>query len=331
MRGSAKSHSIRRSILASWRRLTGGRATPDADRRTLVGLSGGADSTALLLALASQPKSIVAAHILHDMRPESEAHADRTACEKLCQQLGVVFVSKAIAARAAGGNLEAAARRERYRALAELATESGCRFVATGHHADDQLETLLMRLLRGSGVRGMAGIRERRGLGDAVTLVRPMLGVRRVDAERFCTDLRIAWQTDATNADISLLRARLRIEVVPTLLAIAPHAPRHASSLARACADAGSILSTAADAALLRSSVGENAWNRATLRVEPRAVLREAVAAMIRSRGGTVRRREVASVVRAIRSNDRTEKSLAFEGCIVRLGPESVRIEASQI
>lgn len=283
----------------------------------------------MLLALCSQAKSIVAAHILHDMRPESEAHADRVACEKLCQELGVAFVSKAIAARAAGGNLEAAARRERYRALAELAADTGCRFIATGHHADDQLETLLMRVLRGTGVLGMAGIRERRRLADSVTLVRPMLGVRRVDAERLCSDLGVAWQTDATNADVALLRARLRIEVVPTLLAIAPHAPRHASSLARACADAGSILAVAADAALLRASEGESAWSRAMLQAEPRAVLREAVAAMIRSRGGAVRRREVASVVRAIRSDDRSEKRLAFEGCVVRVGAESVRIEGS--
>lgn len=283
----------------------------------------------MLLALSSQPKSIVAAHILHDMRPASEAQADRVACEKLCQQLGVMFVSKAIAARSAGGNLEAAARRERYRALAELATESGCRFVATGHHADDQLETLLMRLLRGSGVRGMAGIRERRRLTDSTTLVRPMLGVRRADAERLCSELGAAWQTDATNADVSLLRARLRIEVIPTMLAIAPHAPRHASSLARACADAGAILTAAADAALRRASEVPNAWSRATLRAEPRVVLREAVAAIIRSQGGTVRRREVASVVRAIRSDDGSEKSLAFEGCVVRVGPESVRIDGA--
>jgi tRNA(Ile)-lysidine synthase len=318
---------VGRSILAAWRRLTGGRATPDADRRTLVALSGGADSTALLLALSCRPKSIVAAHILHDMRPESETQVDRLACQKLCQKLGLLFVSKSIVARSAGGNLEAAARRERYRALAELATEAGCRFVATGHHADDQLETLLMRLLRGSGVRGMAGVRERRRLADSVTLVRPMLGVHRADAERLCTDLGVGWRTDATNADVALLRTRLRLEIVPSLLAIAPHAARHAASLARACADAGAVLAAAADAALQRAHAGEQVWSRAILRAEPGAVLREAVAEMIRSRGGGVRRREVSSVVRAIRSDGRSEKEFSFEGCVVRVSAETVRVE----
>ena len=326
-RASAKSHPVGRAILASWRRLTGGRATPDTDRRTLVALSGGADSTALLLALSSQPSSVVAAHIVHDMRAPADAEADRLACEILCHKLGIAFVSKAIAVRDVSGNLEAAARRGRYHALAELAADSGCRFVVTGHHAEDQLETLLMRLLRGTGVRGLAGIRERRRLSETITLVRPMLGLRRADAERLCLDLGVVWRTDATNMDTSLLRARLRHEVVPSLLAVAPHAPRHAVSMARAAADAGTILARVADAALHRARSGDGQWSRATLRTEPRAVVREAVAAMIRAGGGVVRGREVNSVVRAIRSRERIEKRFEFKGCVVRVGPDIVALD----
>lgn len=293
-----------------------------------MALSGGADSTALLLALASQPRSVVAAHVVHDMRPAPEAEADRAACERLCAGLGVAFVSRAIAVRGAGGNLEAAARRARYEALRDLALETGCRYVATGHHAEDQMETLLMRLLRGSGLHGMSGIRARRGIGATVVLVRPMLCVRRGDAERLCRDLGVAWRTDATNADVRYLRARLRREVMPALLAIAPQAPRHAVSVAWAMADAGGIVREAAEAALRRAAVqGGERWSRASLRAEAVGVLREAAATMVRRGGGTVRRREIGGVVRAIRSDDRTERRFEFEGCVLRVGASEVRVE----
>lgn len=332
---SGKSHPVGRAILASWRRLTGGNATRDEDRRTLVALSGGADSTALLLALASQPRSVAAAHVVHDMRPAPEAEGDRAACERLCAAVGVAFVSRAIAVRGAGGNLEATARRARYEALRDLALETGCRFVATGHHAEDQMETLLMRLLRGSGLHGMSGIRARRGIGSSVVLMRPMLSVGRADAERLCRDLGVAWRTDATNADVRYLRARLRREVMPALLAIAPQAPRHAVSVARAMADAGAIMREAGEAALGRAAVqasdqaGERggSWSRDALRREPPGVLREAAATLVRRGGGTVRRREIAGVVRAIRSDDRTERRFEFEGCVLRVGSSEVLVE----
>src|SRR5262249_13089156 len=145
-----------RAITRSWRSLTGGTSRGhDRARRTLIACSGGGDSCGLALALAaaiSNPADLlVIAHLVHDMRPESEPLAHRDAPRDLASALGLPFVERSIRVKTAGGNAEAVARRLRYQALAQLASEHGCPFIATAHHAQDQLETMLMALIRGSG------------------------------------------------------------------------------------------------------------------------------------------------------------------------------------
>jgi tRNA(Ile)-lysidine synthase len=323
----SKSDPTVRRLLTRWRALTGGAGGRDADRRTLVAFSGGSDSSALLLALSTQARHVVAAHIVHDMRSEADAQADRAACEQLCRTLGVPFVTRRISVQGRG-NIEAAARRERYRALAELARDAGCRFVATGHHAEDQLETLLMRLLRGSGPRGLRGIAIRRALDRDITLIRPMLELRHTDAERLCSACGWMWRTDATNADTTRLRAKLRHEVIPLLEAIAPGVAERSSSLATAAAAAFGVIRVDAAALLRDSRRSPGEWSRGPWQAAPRAVVAEAVTQIVRSVHGTPRNREVLAAARAARSRSGEAKRFQFEGCTLIVEAAVVRVEA---
>ena len=118
-----------------------------------------------------------------------------------------------------GDGLEAAARTARYQFLRQTAQRLGARFVAAAHTADDQVETVLQRLLRGTGVAGLAGMPTSRPLSPAVQLVRPLLGVRRRDILRFLAQIGQDFRTDASNSDRRLTRNRIRHELLPILRA----------------------------------------------------------------------------------------------------------------
>ncbi|MEM9882161.1 MAG: tRNA lysidine(34) synthetase TilS [Planctomycetota bacterium] len=195
----------------------------------LVACSGGADSVALLRAVHLLHRRrkwglrLTVAHVNHHVRPAEECDGDAAFVERLAGELGLTFrLASAACLDVSGGNLEAAMRQARYDELQRLATSCGATYVATGHHADDQLETVLMALLRGTTGRGLRGIAPRRPLGAGVTLVRPMLDATHQQAETFLRGLGQAWREDATNADLSRTRARLRAEVLPVLREMRP-------------------------------------------------------------------------------------------------------------
>lgn len=296
-----------RAVLRSWRRLTGGREATDENRPTLVACSGGADSSALALALACSGARTVIAHVVHDMRPPEQAHADRDAARNLAGLLELEFIEREVSVKG-GGNAEASARRERYKALAAMTAEKGCECVATAHHADDQLETFLMRLGRGSGLRGIRGIRDR-AIIAGVPVVRPALAIDRADCERICRACGWHWAHDATNEDVSRLRARLRREVTPVLKAIFP----------RIAGNSVALLATvrAVDALLRERALGlatckvEAAsrrvqWARPELRAEPDAVIAAGLVGAAELVGAgrdarRIRREVIDQIVRAIK------------------------------
>lgn len=271
----SRRHPVVRTIIADWRRLTGGPPTRDDARRTLAACSGGADSSALVLALASVDPPPVVAHVLHDLRPPADAIADRDATRHLAAALGLDFAEADLRVAALPGNSEANARRGRYAALADLARAHGLRVVATGHHADDQAETLLMRLLRGAGPRGLAGIRSSRPITPGgPSLVRPMLRITAQQARALCADCGWAWREDATNHDTTRRRAALRASVLPALREIDPQAARRLSlSAAHLASTAEAMDALAAD--LLAEGSGERGWSwpRSRIRAAPAAVL----------------------------------------------------------
>ena len=176
-----------------------------------VAVSGGPDSTAmLLLAAAALPGQVEVATVDHRLRAESAAEA--AAVARLCAQLDAPHATLGV--EVAPGNLQAEARRARYAALADWAGERGLAAIATAHHADDQAETLLLRLNRASGVAGLAGTRARAVVpGTSLMLLRPLLGWRRAELAQIVADAAISPADDPANRDCRFDRARIRAAI----------------------------------------------------------------------------------------------------------------------
>lgn len=224
--GSEATQRFRRGVEA----LTGG-----APARIGVAVSGGPDSLALLLlAHSAWPDRVRAATVDHKLRPESAAEAAFAA--DLCAKLPVphrILVPSA----PPEGNIQSAARALRYRLLGAWAAEEGIGWIATAHHVDDQAETLLMRLLRGSGLPGLAAIRPTAPLpeGDgAVRLIRPLLSWRRRDLADIVSAAGIEAVTDPGNTDPRYDRARLRALLSETAWIDPEPLARSAGALAEA-------------------------------------------------------------------------------------------------
>lgn len=173
-----------------------------------VAVSGGADSLGLLLlAHAVRPRGIEAATVDHGLRAESADEAEGVA--EVCGRLGVPHITLRVTL--AEGNLQAEARHARYAALAEWMTSRSLAALATAHHADDQAETLLMRLNRAGGVAGLAGVRERGRVPSADwPLLRPLLGWRRVDLAAVVAAAGLIAVDDPSNANDRFERVRMR-------------------------------------------------------------------------------------------------------------------------
>lgn len=320
-----------RRVLAEFRALTGGGRDADVHRDVLVACSGGADSTALAAILATGPWRVVLGHAVHDLRPRPEALVDRDAVRTLADRLGVGFVAaEAPRGNAVPTNAESAARNARYAALEAMACDRDLPWIATAHHADDQLETMLHRLVRGAGPSGLAGIPRSRQLAGDITLVRPMLGITRGDAEAICRAASLAWQTDATNADESLLRNALRARVTPELERLAPGAATRASESARLLAEAATLVQREAER-VLNAAVGPtaNACPTPTLAVQPDIVLGEVLRTMC-GRGGTpldrLPHRTIAGIIRAIREQPGHARAFMLSGIHVRVTSKAVTI-----
>ena len=218
-----------------------------AVKRCLVAYSGGLDSTVLLHALASVRDSLglplVAVHVNHGLHadaPEWEAHCCATA-----RQLDVPFLSRelAIAADDKRGP-EAAARAARYAALSDMMQAFDC--VLSAHHEDDQAETLLLNLLRGSGVGGLAGIGAFQAFGNG-WLMRPMLDMSRSAIERYAREHGLDWVEDPSNAQSCFDRNFLRHEVMPILERRWPAAVPRLAHSARLAAEAHALQRDLAD------------------------------------------------------------------------------------
>ncbi len=210
MRSTAVEAAVRQALASA--------ALCSSGRTLVCALSGGPDSVALADALATLGRAhgftVVAAHLDHGLRPDSAA--DVPFCARLCERLGIPLRTATAdvmaRARREGGGIEQSARRERYAFLRAVKAEVGADAIAVAHTSDDQAETVLLRLLRGSGRTGLAAMRPR-----AADLVRPMLGVSRRQVMAHLSAHGLPWRDDPSNSDTRMLRNRVRRELIPYL------------------------------------------------------------------------------------------------------------------
>ena len=210
-----------------------------------VAYSGGADSTALLHAAAAQwPGQVTAIHIHHGLQAAADDFARH--CKAACIAIGVPFqLVRVDAKNVSGESPEDAARKARYAALAEKALALGIPVIALAHHADDQVETLLLALSRGAGVAGLAGMPaefERFG----VRFVRPLLGMTAQDIRDELHDGGIAYIHDPSNDDLGYTRNKIRHRLLPALVEVFPQYRETFARSARNMALAQELLSQAA-------------------------------------------------------------------------------------
>ncbi len=215
-----------------------------ADAATVVACSGGPDSTAVLVAVArargAGSGAVIAACFDHGLRPPAETALDRAAVESVARQLGVRAVGGSASEQPvteSGGGVEAAARDARYRWLAGVCREAGARWCITGHTLDDQAETVLLRLARGTGTTGVAAMAPcapwpLADCGEGLSVVRPLLETRREAVMAYLDALGIEARSDPTNELTAFDRNRVRHRVLPELRAINPRAEEALSRFA---------------------------------------------------------------------------------------------------
>ena len=200
----------------------------------LCALSGGADSMYLLCRLLEGAERygwrVQAAHLNHGLRDTARRDEEFVLgwCGAHGVPLAVGHADVAGFARQAGVSVEAGGRTLRYRFLRDTARQAGLALIATGHHAGDNAETVLMNLIRGCGMRGLTGIPERRG-----NILRPMLAVTRADIEAYLAKHGIPHVEDETNADLTYTRNRVRRQLLPLLEELNPRAAVHIAAAAR--------------------------------------------------------------------------------------------------
>lgn len=218
-------------------------------QNVLAAVSGGGDSMALLLLLASLREelgfSLWAAYFDHQLRPESAREGDLA--EELAQSLNIPFYRGAAPVRelCGGENLENFARGIRYKFLKDVARATKSQRIATGHHGDDQAETLLLHLLRGSGLEGLAAIAPVEGL-----LIRPFLQISKEEILEFCRENKVEYATDKSNFSLDYTRNRLRLEILPLLKTINPKLTESLMSTAEICRGENQLLQAAAIGAM---------------------------------------------------------------------------------
>ncbi len=238
--------------------------------RVLVALSGGPDSTALVAVLAEMRDrgalaAVEALHVDHGLREGSARDAE--ACAATCAALGVPCRSVRVVVPP--GNVQAQARRARYAELRRAALERGATRIATGHTQDDQAETVLLRLLRGAGARGLGAIPPRRG-----AIVRPLIDRSRLEVERYLRERGLAWLEDPTNASGRYLRNRVRSEALPALRRLSPRAVPALARAADLLRDDDRALAARAARLVISGSASVEVLRRRPVAVRRRVVRR---------------------------------------------------------
>ena len=217
----------------------------ESGKRYLVALSGGADSVCLLLVLRQLDYQVEAVHCNFLLRGD-ESHRDEAFACNLCEKQGVPFhvihFDTRTYAELHKVSIEMAARDLRYQYFEQLRKDIGAEAICVAHHQDDSVETILMNLLRGTGIHGLSGIKPRNG-----HILRPLLCVSRKEIEAFLASQHQDYVTDSTNLVADVLRNKLRLKVIPMLNDLWPGASEAIARTARNMAEAEKVYNDAMD------------------------------------------------------------------------------------
>ncbi len=264
--------------------------------RLTVGYSGGLDSSLLLHLLAEMREAVgfrlAAVHVHHGLSPQADAWALH--CVETCRQLAVPLAIHRVEVKPAGEGLEAAARKARYRVYAQLDTDA----VVLAHHQDDQAETLLLQLLRGAGLKGLAAMPESRQLDDML-LLRPLLAAQRSQIEVCAAQLGLTWINDASNADQRLARNALRHGVLPGLIERFPMARNTLANAAQQFAEAAALLDALADLDA-RAAGSADGLSLASLRALPEPRARNLLRRFLEQAGAEIRQGRLHEALRQL-------------------------------
>ena len=216
--------------------------------KIVVGVSGGADSVCLLDCLHRIGCAITIGHVDHQLRLTSgqEAQFVKTLAEKYACEYRLASINIKRISEEKRQGIEETGREERYRFLFSLADEVGAEAVAVAHHADDQVETILLSFIRGSGLRGLAGMRHRSisPYHASISLVRPLLGVWREEILHYCGERGLPYCDDESNLDLKYVRNRIRHELIPQLSQYNPNIKTSIARMASLLADDQQLLDT---------------------------------------------------------------------------------------
>lgn len=244
----------------------------------VVGVSGGADSVALLHLLTRWPQSgitLTVVHVHHGLRGET-AQRDMAFVEALCSAWGVTYIGVRAdipsLVQATGMSVEEAGRHERYRLFEEIRQQVGADYVLTAHTASDQAETVLMHLLRGCGTDGLSGIPATRGC-----IRRPLLCCSREDVEHYCAEHGLSYMTDETNTDLRYTRNRIRHEILPLLRQVNPAVDQALCRLATHSGEDSRYLSVLAQEALDLATLPDGAYRCDAFSRQPASVRRRMI------------------------------------------------------
>ena len=233
------------------------RLYPLPEGQYLIGLSGGADSVALLCMLLPDIRDgrilADAIHVNHGLRG-AESDEDERFTAELCREEGIRLISRK--ADLDGRTDESAAREARYAVFREAVEETGAEGLILAHHADDQAETFLMRLFRGAGPAGLSCMKPEENV-FGVRVLRPMLGLRRDEIRTALREDGTAWREDSSNLDRRYLRNRVRLDLIPEMEKIAPDAVRKICQASMLIAEDAGILDREARGMLSRLSDGK--------------------------------------------------------------------------
>ncbi len=253
----------------------------------ICAVSGGADSMCLLTVMRRLEKEIgltvVAANLNHSLRG-GEGDGDSQYVETICEIKGIPFYGKKLdigaMAKARGQSVEETGREERYKFFQELSDRLGGAKIATGHNISDNAETILFRLARGSGSRGLCGIRYKRG-----NIIRPLLDASRGEIEEYLVENAVMWREDSSNAQLNYSRNKIRHTVIPRLEEVQPCAVEKIVSCARTLSEDDEYLSSLAQKLLSSAYVDKDEYSTSAILGAPPPIAKRAAARLLEDWG----------------------------------------------